>query len=162
MLLSKWIDFCAGALVGAMLFMAAAPAAADPLPAGFLGKFRGSLASSVGEIEGDFNMVSSAKRGGFSMAWSPDKSAEFQPSENRNVFKAPDSGRLVDGAPAFWSRLEDGKLIVYSMRIDVHGGYDIYTFIYTPAEGGLDMIIRHLRSGSGPMESTARLKRYDG
>jgi len=162
MLLGKWIDFCAGALVGAMLLMAAAPAAADPLPAGFLGKFRGTVSSSVGEIEGDFNMVSSAKRAGFSMTWSPDKSAEFQPSKQGNVFKAPGSGSLFEGAPALWSRLEDGKLIVYSMQIDAHGGYDIYTFIYTPAEGGLDMIIRHLRSGSGPIESTARLKRYDG
>lgn len=162
MLLGKWLDFCAGTLVGAMLLMAAAPAAADPLPAGFLGKFRGTVTRGVGEIEGDFDMVSSAKRDGFSMTWSPDKSAEFQPSKSRNVFNSPGRGRLVDGAPAFWARLEDGKLIVYSMQIEAHGGYDIYTFIYTPAEDGLDMIIRHLRSGSGPMESTARLKRYDG
>lgn len=162
MLHGKCIDFCAGALVGAMLLMVATPAAADPLPAEFLGKFRGTVTSGVGEIEGDFNMVSSAKRGGFSMTWSPNKSAEFQPSKNRNVFKAPDSGRLFEGAPAFWSRLEDGKLIVYAMQIGAHGGYDIYTFIYTPAEDGLDMIIRHLRSGSGPMESSARLKRHDG
>lgn len=162
MLLGKWICFGVGALVWAMLSLAATPAAADSLPAGFVGKFRGALTSSVGEIEGDFDMVSSASRGGFSMSWSPGKSAEFEPSDNKNVFLAPLRGKLIEGVPAFWSRLEDGKLIVYSMQIDTHGGYDIYTFIYEPAEDGLDMTVRHLRSGSDPMESRARLRRHDG
>ncbi|MCK5620777.1 MAG: hypothetical protein KAJ11_00705, partial [Alphaproteobacteria bacterium] len=67
----KWIDLRVRALVWATLFMVAAPAAADTLPEEFLGKFRGSVTGNVGEVEGDFNMVSSTRRGGFTVAWSP-------------------------------------------------------------------------------------------
>lgn len=161
MLCGKWIDFRVRALAWAMLLMVAAPAAADTLPEEFLGKFRGSVTGSVGEVEGDFNMMSSAKRDGFTINWSPNKSAAFKASERKNVFHARSRGKLIEGVPAFWSRLEDGRLLVYSMQIDSHGGYDIYTFIYIPAADGLDMTVRHLRGGSEPLESKARLKRYD-
>ena len=157
----KWIDLRVRALVWAALLVAAAPAAADTLPEDFLGKFRGAVTGSVGEVEGDFNMVSSDKRGGFTMAWSPNSSAGFEASDRKNVFHARSRGRLLEGVPAFWARLEDGKLLVYSMQIGSHGGYDIYTFIYTPAADGLDMTVRHLRSGSEPLESRGQLKRYD-
>ena len=157
----KWIDLRVRALVWAALLVAAAPAAADTLPEDFLGKFRGGVTGSVGEVEGDFNMVSGDKRDGFTMAWSPNSSAGFEASDRKNVFHARSRGRLLEGVPAFWARLEDGKLLVYSMQIDSHGGYDIYTFIYTPAADGLDMTVRHLRSGSEPLESRAQLKRYD-
>ena len=119
------------------------------------------MTGSAGEIEGDFNMVSAAKRNGFTMTWSPGNSAEFTASDRKNVFHARSRGRLLEGVPAFWARLQDGKLLVYSTLIDTQGGYDIYTFIYTPAADGLDMTVRHLRSGSEPLESSARLKRYD-
>ena len=157
----KWIDLRVRALVWATLFMVAAPAAADTLPEEFLGKFRGSVTGNVGEVEGDFNMVSSTRRDGFTVAWSPNNSAGFQASDQKNVFHARSRGRLLEGVPAFWARLADGKLLVYSMQIDSHGGYDIYTFIYIPAADGLDMTVRHLRSGSEPLEASARLKRYD-
>jgi len=151
------------ALVGAVLLMlalSAAQAHADALPKEFLGKFRGSLSGSVGEIEGDFNMVSAAKRNGFTMTWRPSGLATFQTTNKKNVFHSRVDGKLMEGAPAFWARLSDGELLVYSMRIDPHGGYDIYTFIYTPVEEGLDVTVRHLRRGSGMLESKARLKRH--
>ena len=156
-----WFNLRVPALVWAVLLTIATPAAAGALPEEFLGKFRGSVTGSVGEVEGDFNMVSEAKRKGFTIVWSPNSSAGFETSDQENVFHARSSGKLIEGAPAFWSRLEDGRLLVYSMRIDSHGGYDIYTFIYAPTADGLDMIVRHLRSGSEPLESMARLKRYD-
>lgn len=157
----KWIDLRVRALVWATLLMVATPAAADTLPEEFLGKFRGSVTGSVGEVEGDFNMLSAAKRNGFTMTWSPNGSAGFEASDRKNVFHARSRGRLLEGVPAFWARLEDGKLLVYSMQMDSHGGYDIYTFIYAPTADGLDMTVRHLRSGSEPLEASARLKRYD-
>jgi hypothetical protein len=159
----KWIDLRVPALVLAALLMAATPAAAGALPDAFLGKFRGSVTGSVGEISGDFNMVSAAKRNGFTMAWPSNSNTGFEAARDRgNVFHAPSRGKLIEGAPAFWARLEDGKLLVYSMRIDSHGSYDIYTFIYTPAENGLNLTIYHLRSGSEPLESKALLERHDG
>jgi hypothetical protein len=144
-----------------LLALTAAPAGADSLPKEFLGKFRGSVTGGVGEVKGDFVMVSKTKRDGFTMTWPPNNSAGFEAADQKNVFQAPSRGKLIEGAPAFWARLEDGELLVYSMRIDPHGGYDIYTFIYTPVEAGLDLTVRHLRSGSKMLESKARLKRYD-
>jgi hypothetical protein len=152
------------ALAGAALFLlalTAAPARADALPKEFLGNFRGAITGSVGEIEGDFVMVSKARSDGFTMTWPPGASAAFEQTDKKNVFHTPPGGKLLEGAPAFWARLNDDELLVYSMRIDTHGGYDIYTLIYTPVDEGLDMTVRHLRSGSKMLESKARLKRYD-
>lgn len=163
MFCTKWFDLRVQALIWAALLMAATPAAAGTLPDAFLGKFRGTVTGSVGDIEGDFDMVSAAKRYGFTMSWPPNSSTVFEATKNReNVFHARSRGKLIEGAPAFWARLEDGTLLVYSMRIDSHGGYDIYTFIYTPVENGLNLTIRHLRSGSEPLESKGRLERHDG
>lgn len=156
-----WIDLRVPAVILVTLLAIAAPAVASPLAEEFVGKFRGSVTGSAGEIEGDFNMVSAAKRNGFTVAWSPNNSAEFEASDRKNVFHARSRGRLLEGVPAFWARLQDGKLLVYSMQINSQGGYDIYTFIYAPVADGLDMTVRHLRGGSEPLESSARLKRYD-
>lgn len=162
MLCGKWIDLRVTALVLAALLIGPAPAAAGPLPDAFLGKFRGSVTGAAGEISGDFDMVSAAKRNGFTMSWPSNSSTGFKAAKDReNVFLAPSEGKLIEGAPAFWARLEDGKLLVYSMRIDSHGGYSIYTFVYTPVEDGLNLLIYHLRSGSEPLESRARLERHD-
>lgn len=144
-----------------LLAIIASPAIAGPLPEEFLGKFRGTVTGSVGDIEGDFTLVSQPARSGFLMTWPPNRSAGFEPSDKKNIFHVKLRGRLIEGAPTFWARLEDGELIVYSMQIDSHGGYDIYTYIYAPADDGLDVTVRHLRSGSDPLESTGRLKRYD-
>jgi len=105
-------------------------------------------------------MESEATRDGFTMTWPPNSSAEFEAADRKNVFQAPSRGKLIEGVPAFWARLEDGNLLIYFMRIDSHGGYDIYTYIYTPVEEGLDITIRQIRSGSKMLESKARLKRY--
>jgi hypothetical protein len=162
MFCGKCIGLRVPAFALAALLLIVAPAAAGSLPDEFLGKFRGSVTGSVGEISGDFVMVSAAKRNGFTMTWPPNSDPEFEAAKGQeNVFHAPSRGKLVEGAPAFWARLADGKLLVYAMRIDAHGGYDIYTFIYSPTGNGLNLTIRHLRSGSEPLESKARLERYD-
>ncbi|MBE9556726.1 MAG: hypothetical protein IMF08_07710, partial [Proteobacteria bacterium] len=150
------------ALVLAALLTGSSPVAAGPLPDEFLGKFRGSVTGGVGEVSGDFDMMSAAKRNGFTMSWPQNSGTGFEAAKDReNVFRAPSEGKLIEGAPAFWARLADGKLLVYAMRIDSQGGYDIYTFVYTPVENGLDLLIYHLRSGSEPLESRARLARHD-
>jgi hypothetical protein len=140
----------------------AASAAAQSLPKEFVGKFRGLIISSTGEDEGEFDFVSSASRSGFTLSWTPGNSVVFEATDKKNVFHDRKSGRLLEGAPAFWARLEGSKLIVYATRLDEHGGYDIYTYIYEPTAGGLALAIRHLRSGSEPLESKGRLERYDG
>lgn len=152
-----------GSFSGAALLFAgliAAPAAAQSIPKEFVGSFRGSLIGSAGEIEGDFTLVSSASREGFELEWTSDVSATFNVSDRKNVFRARDRGRLLEGAPTFWARMEAGNLLVYSMRIDEHGGYDIRTYIYEPVENGLNLTIRHLRAGSEPLVANARLDRY--
>lgn len=136
------------------------PSHAGILPEEFLGKFRGAVTGDVVDVEGDFNLVSQEGRGNFLMTWPPNGSASFEASKNPHVFHADVRGRLIEGAPTFWARLGGGQLIVYSMRIDEHGGYDLYSYIYKPADDGLDVTVRHLRSGASPMESNGRLKRY--
>lgn len=140
----------------------ATSSAAQSLPKEFVGKFRGVIISSTGEVEGEFDLVSNASRNGFTLSWTPGDSVVFEATDHENVFHDRNSGRLLEGAPAFWARLEGNKLIVYSTRLDEHGGYDIFTYIYVPAAGGLALAIRHLRSGSEPLESNGRLERYDG
>lgn len=163
MLCGKRIDLRVTALVLAALLIGSTPAAAGPLPDAFLGKFRGSVTGGAGEISGDFDMMSAAKSNGFIMSWPKNGGTGFEATKDReNVFHAPPKGKLIEGGPAFWARLADGKLLVYSMRIDSQGGYDIYTFVYTPVENGLDLLIYHLRSGSEPLESRARLVRHGG
>jgi hypothetical protein len=151
----------AGAAVLLLSALFSAPAAAQSLPAEFLGKFRGSITGTAAE-EGDFDMVASNVRGGFAMTWSPGGKANFEASDRKNVFHAEDAGRPFEGEPTYWARLEEGTLYVYSMHIDTHGGYDIYTYMYKPADNGLDLTIRQLRSGAETMESVARLERHGG
>lgn len=145
----------------AMHSLVAFSAHSEVLSNAFLGKFRGTVSGSVGELDGDFNLVSQEGRGGFLMTWPPSRNADFEPTDNPKVFHAAMRGRMMDGASALWARLDDGKLIVYSMEINEHGGYDIYSYMYEPADDGLDLTVRHLRSGSTPMESKGRLKRYE-
>ena len=157
----KFFGLRGPAILLALLVAMAAPALADPLPEAFLGKFRGAVTGGAGAAEGEFTLVTKAQRGGFLMTWPPNRSAGFEPSDSKNIFRATLRGRLIEGAPAFWARLEEGRLTVYSMQIDAHGGYEIYTYIFSPENNGLDMVVRHLRSGSQPLESTARLTRYE-
>jgi hypothetical protein len=157
----QWRLFLTVGVALIMLLQVVSPAQADMLPEEFLGKFRGSVTGNVGAVEGDFNMVSQAGRDSFLITWPPSRSAVFETSEEKNVFHAEFRGRLIEGAPTFWARLDGRKLIVYTMQIDRHGGYDIYSYIYEPVNDGLDMTVRHLRSGSAPMESKGRLTRYD-
>ena len=153
------------ALIGAGVIMfslaASAAAASRPIPEELRGKFRGTVTGAASEVSGEFTMVLQGERGGFTIAWSGRERIGFQKSPDGKMFRSEAGGRILDGNPAYWARLEGDSLIVYSMRVGFHGGYDIYTYIYTPVEGGIDMLIRQLRSGSEPLESTARLKRYD-
>ncbi len=148
---------------GVIMFSLAAPAAAasKTVPEDLQGKFRGTVTGAASEISGEFTMILQGERGGFTITWSGRDRIGFQKSPDGKMFRSEAGGRILDGNPAYWARLEGDSLIVYSMRVGFHGGYDIYTYIYTPAEGGVDMVIRHLRSGSEPLESKARLKRYD-
>ena len=156
---------CYSALVGAatlLAFALAAPPAAarGPVPEELQGKFRGLVAGAVSELSGEFTMVLQGERSGFTMGWPGHDSISFQRPRDSKIFQTVAEGRILDGDPAYWARLEDGSLIVYSMRIEPHGGYDIYTYIYTPVEDGVDLVVRHLRSGADSLESKARLERY--
>jgi hypothetical protein len=152
--------FCGIGAALTLLVMVVFPACAEALPEEFLGKFQGAITGDVGDLEGNFNLVSQAGRSGFLMSWPPNRSAAFEVSDKPGIFHADFHGRLIEGTPAFWARLEGRKLIVYSMQIDEHGGYDLYSYIYEPVDGGLDLTVRQLRSGSTPLESKGRLKRY--
>ena len=93
-----WIDLRVAGLVWVVLLAIAAPAAADTLPEEFLGKFRGSVTGSVGDVEGDFNMASSIKSDGFTMSWSPNNSAEFEMSERKRMSSRPIPGGSLSKA----------------------------------------------------------------
>lgn len=159
--IGRWLSALAGGAL-LVLALAAPPAVArGPVPAELQGKFRGTVTGAVGEVSGEFTMVLRGERNGFTMGWPGRDSIEFERSAGDEMFQAAAEGRILDGDPAFWARLADNALIVYAMRIEPHGGYDIYTYIYKPAQNGIDLVIRHLRSGSEPLESKAGLERYD-
>lgn len=151
----------AGATLLAMALVASPAAARGPVPVELQGKFRGTVTGAVGEVSGEFTMVLQGERRGFTLGWPGRDAISFQRAAGSETFQASAEGRILDGSPAYWARLEDGALIVYAMQVGPHGGYDIYTYIYKPAQDGVDLVIRHLRSGSAPLESKAGLKRYD-
>jgi len=143
-----------------LISLSGAPALAASLPDAFVGKFRGVLTSGTGEVEGDFNMTAKSTRYGFTMSWPTNEDVEFEVTNQKNIFHAQTDGRTIEGAPVRWARLEGSTLVVYSLRIDEHGGYDVDTFIYSPMSNGLTLTMRRLRTGSQPLESTGKLERY--
>ncbi len=144
------------------ILLAATPAwAKGDLPGEFYGKFRGAVAAP-GNASGNFSVEIEDRKDGFSVRWQPRISVNFEPAGRPGVFRDSKAGQPMSGDPLYWARMDSGRLIVYSMQLDEHGGYDINSYIYAPNGKGLDLSIRRIKVGGDPVEFTGRLERYGG
>jgi hypothetical protein len=131
------------------------------LPDGLYGKFRGVVAAP-GNAGDQFTVDIEKRRGGFTVRWSPRIVVEFDSAGRPGVFRGGGSAKPMTGDPVYWARLAEGRLLVYAMQLDEHGGYSIRRFDYTPAGDGLDLVIRRISTGGIPVEWTGRLDRHGG
>jgi hypothetical protein len=136
--------------------------AQDSLPAAFSGMFRGTLSGTTGETGAEFTVQIKQDGDGFTVAWPPRISASFESAGRPGVFRASGNSQILEGEPVYWARIENEILTVYAAQIDEHGGYRIDNFLYTPSEGGLDLVIRHVVTGAEPQVSNGKLNRYGG
>lgn len=130
------------------------------LPDALQGSFRGTITGPAGANSGDFTVVIGRMGDGFVVRWSPRQTVEFYPAGRPGVFRTNSIANPLAGETARWARLDGKSLIVYSMQVDEHGGYDILNYNYAPSGGGLDLVIRRIRSGAEPVESKGRLEKY--
>ncbi len=136
--------------------------AQQSLPDGFAGRFRGTLSASGGMVTSQFTVAISTTDGGFTIAWPPRISASFEPAGRPGVFVSRERTQILEGDPVYWARIDNGSLVVYAAQVDELGGYRIDSFIYAPADTGLDLVIRRLVTGAEPQISSGRLTRYGG
>lgn len=130
------------------------------LPDALPGSFRGAITGPAGTSSGDFTVVVERTDDGFIVRWPPRQVVEFRAAGRPGVFRTDGAANPLAGKTAYWARIDGNALIVYSMQIDEDGGYDIHNYIYTPAGGGLDLVIRRIRGGAEPIESRGRLEKY--
>lgn len=152
--------------VAVAAFLAAAaglpdtPRAQNALPDGLYGKFRGAVAAP-GNASSEFTVAIEKAGDGFTVRWPPRIAVEFDPAGRPGVFRGGGE-EPMSGEPIYWARLAEGRLLVYAMQLDEHGGYSIRRFDYTPAGDGLDLVIRRISTGGVPVEWTGRLDRHGG
>lgn len=147
-----------------VIALAAAPSATwakGALPDEFYGKFRGAVAAP-GNASGKFTVAIESREDGFTVRWAPRIVVNFEPAGRPGVFRDSKAGKPMSGDPVYWARVDSGELIVYSMQLDEHGGYDIGSYIYAPAADGLELVIRRIKVGGDPAEFSGKLERYGG
>ncbi len=149
------------AFLVAFTAMAGTVRAQGALPDGYTGKFRGAVAAP-GNASGDFTVVIESRGDGFTVRWPPRIAVDFEPADRPGVFRDSDASKPMTGETVYWARLDSGGLVVYSMQLDEHGGYNIASYIYAPAGEGLDLIIRRIKVGGDPVEFSGKLERYGG
>lgn len=131
------------------------------LPDGYFGKFRGAVAAP-GNASGDFTVSIESRGDGFTVRWPPRIAVDFEPANRPGVFRDAQTGKPMSGDPVYWARVDSGGLVVYSMQLDEHGGYNIGSYAYVPAADGLDLVIRRIKVGGDPVEFSGKLERYGG
>lgn len=138
-----------------------APAFAEgKLPADLQGKFRGQIVGSDGKSSGDFNLVISKSRGGFTVQWPTRTEATFESAGRPGVFRNASKATPLEGDPVYWARVADGALVVYAAQIDKHGGYHIRNYHYVPVADGVEVVLTQIAAGGEPAVSKGRLMRY--
>lgn len=148
-------------IVALVLVGAGAPAFAEgKLSGDLIGKFRGQLVGPDGKASGEFNLVISGSRSGFSVQWPTRVHVTFESAGRPNVFRDAKKARALDGDPVYWARLVAGSLIVYMAEIDKHGGYHIQSYQYIPVADGIEVERTRIAVGGEPELSKGRLVRY--
>lgn len=135
--------------------------AQDALPDGYYGKFRGAVAAP-GNASGEFTVAIESRKDGFMVRWAPRIVVDFEPAGRPGVFRDSEASKPMAGETVYWARVDAGGLVVYSMLLDEHGGYDIGSYAYVRAADGLDLVIRRIKVGGDPVEFSGKLERYGG
>mmetsp|Transcript_7024 Transcript_7024/g.11370 ORF Transcript_7024/g.11370 Transcript_7024/m.11370 type:complete len:81 (+) Transcript_7024:73-315(+) len=65
----------------------------------------------------------------------------------RNVFGHEVQLNPMKGEPYVWSRIDGETLTVYSLFVDVDGGYSLQQYDRTLADGGLNLRFQTIRDG---------------
>ena len=156
------------ALVCALMLLAV-QAKAEIAP--FVGSYTGN--AEVTQIDGtkiprDMSVMISETKQGFTVTWTSitykatgkvsEKSytIDFVPSGRGNVYAAAQKKNVfghevqldpMKGEPYVWSRIDDQTLTVYSLFVDVDGGYSLQQYDRTLADGGLNLRFQNIRDG---------------
>lgn len=160
-----------GALIAlsAALVLMATQVRADVAP--FLGTYVGSAevtALDGSKIPRDMSVEVSETKEGFQVKWTSvsyrkdgrskeksyaidfvgsDRDAVYAAAQRRNVFGHEVQLDPMKGEPYVWARIIDKTLTVYSLFVDVDGGYSLQQYDRTLAEGGLDLRFQTIRDG---------------
>lgn len=137
----------------------------------FVGTFSGSaeVQSANGSVQPrDMSVEISETKKGFRVSWSstsykPDGRTkekayqiDFVPSDRQGVFAAAMKKNVfghevqldpMKGEPYVWGRIIGDTMTVYSLFVDVDGGYEVQQFDRTLSEGGLMLEFNNLRNG---------------
>mmetsp|Transcript_7023 Transcript_7023/g.11363 ORF Transcript_7023/g.11363 Transcript_7023/m.11363 type:complete len:186 (+) Transcript_7023:1275-1832(+) len=137
----------------------------------FLGSYTGSAevtASDGTKIPRDMSVEISETKEGFRVKWTSvtlrtdgrrkeksytidfvpsDRDAVYAAAMRRNVFGHEVQLNPMKGEPYVWSRIDGETLTVYSLFVDVDGGYSLQQYDRTLADGGLNLRFQTIRDG---------------
>ena len=165
---NRSITFRALALITA--FLISHTALGTPLIKPFLGHYTGStvVEESGVELNRDLDVTISETDEGFNVFWksttvkadgrikTKDFDISFTPTDREHVFQAAQRPSLfggtkpldpMKGEPYVWSRINGQTLTVYSLFVDVDGGYSLQQYDRTLADGGLNLRFQNIRDG---------------
>ncbi|MBY5932646.1 hypothetical protein KUV51_06515 [Tateyamaria omphalii] len=155
--------------LGIAILALAGAARADIAP--FVGSYTGS--AEVVQVDGttvprDMSVEISQSRYGFTVTWTSvtyrasgkvsEKSytVDFVPSGRGQVYAAAQKKNVfghevqldpMKGEPYVWARIVGSTLTVFSLFVDVDGGYGLQQYDRTLTEGGLDLRFQTIRDG---------------
>ena len=167
--MSQLLVFAALVALGIAMMAMGGAVRADIAP--FVGSYSGS--ADVVQVDGtsvprDMSVEVKETRNGFTVTWTSvtyrasgkvsEKSytVDFVPSGRGQVYAAAQKKNVfghevqldpMKGEPYVWARIEGGTLTVFSLFVDVNGGYNLQQYDRTLTEGGLDLRFQTIRDG---------------
>ncbi len=153
-------------------------------PAKFFGHFKGSgisenadsiyFAVSVRDL--DVN-ISPVDGDGFTIEWTtvtreggdPENpkvkkkgtAVTFHPTDRPGVYRAKDEGDPIDGAPVWWSRIDENSLYTYMMMIEPDGSWQVQKYVRTVSGSGMALTFERIVDGEQARQVKARLVKID-
>lgn len=174
----------AGAVLAMAVCLAVAlgaPAAAqDDLPiSAFYGTFVGTgVAKSedslfYGVTLRDLDVTIGPENGGFAVTWTTvlREASDGGPAQARRktgtrvfmtttkpwLFRADGTGNLLQGDEVGWARIEGNGLLIYLLRLDDKGRYDMQTYRRTLTGSGMDLTFTRVRDGDNVRSVSGKL-----
>lgn len=65
------------------------------------------------------------------------------------MFASPKTGNPLKGETLLWARVDDFTLAIYSMKIDLNGGFDLDHYSWTRNEDGLQLTFKKRTEDAG-------------